>query len=194
VLNLVADAVAAICVVALFGAIACNFIASAPHQRFREKRSPVATASMTLFFVLLYGTIRLRWGALTVDTGAITVLRLAGLTLMLFGAGYNIWGRLYLKNNWADHVRIYDDHTLITTGPYRWVRHPLYASLIWMFYGAALAYLNPLAAIETALIFIPAMHYRSNQEERALAATFQQRYTAYRQRTGRFFPLGRLAP
>jgi protein-S-isoprenylcysteine O-methyltransferase Ste14 len=122
------------------------------------------------------------------------VLRVAGLTLMLFGAGYNIWGRLYLKNNWADHVRIYDDQTLITTGPYRWVRHPLYASLIWMFYGAALAYLNPLAAIETALIFIPAMHYRSNQEERALAATFQQRYTAYRQRTGRFFPLGRLAP
>jgi len=170
----------------MLAAIIVSFLNTKQPREFKERRSPVATASMTAFFVLLYFTIRFRWSALE-PSGWIAV-RSFGLALMLFGAAFNVWGRFYLRTNWADHVRIYDDQTLITTGPYRIVRHPLYASLIWMFYGAAIAYLNPLAAIENTLIFIPAMIYRSNLEERALQETFGGQYSDYRKRTGRFFP------
>jgi protein-S-isoprenylcysteine O-methyltransferase Ste14 len=111
------------------------------------------------------------------------------------GTAFNVWGRVHLGANWADHVRIYTDQTLVTGGPYRFVRHPLYASLVWMFYGASLAYLNPLAALETTLIFLPGMWYRSNLEEAALLERFGDAYRAYRARTGRFLPRpGRLAP
>ncbi len=184
--SLLSDAVAALCVLVMLAAIIVSFLNTKQPREFKERRSPVATASMTAFFVLLYFTIRFRWSALE-PSGWIAV-RSFGLALMLFGAAFNVWGRFYLRTNWADHVRIYDDQTLITTGPYRIVRHPLYASLIWMFYGAAIAYLNPLAAIENTLIFIPAMIYRSNLEERALQETFGGQYSDYRKRTGRFFP------
>jgi len=186
VFSLLSDAVAALCVLVMLAAIIVSFLNTKQPREFKERRSPVATASMTAFFVLLYFTIRFRWSALE-PSGWIAV-RSFGLALMLFGAAFNVWGRFYLRTNWADHVRIYDDQTLITTGPYRIVRHPLYASLIWMFYGAAIAYLNPLAAIENTLIFIPAMIYRSNLEERALQETFGGQYSDYRKRTGRFFP------
>jgi protein-S-isoprenylcysteine O-methyltransferase Ste14 len=186
VFNGIADAVTALCVLIMLAAIVVNFLNTSGKRGFDERRSPVATASMTAFFVLLYFTIRFRWSA--VDASGLMIFRSFGLALMLFGTAFNVWGRFYLKTNWADHVRIYDDQTLITTGPYRIVRHPLYASLIWMFYGAAIAYLNPLAAIENTLIFIPAMIYRSNLEERALQETFGDRFSNYRKTTGRFFP------
>jgi protein-S-isoprenylcysteine O-methyltransferase Ste14 len=187
VFSLLADAVTALCVLIMLAAIVVNFLNTNQPREFKERRSPVATASMTAFFVLLYFTIRFRWSAF--DYSGLLIFRSFGLALMLFGAAFNVWGRLYLKTNWADHVRIYDDQTLITTGPYRFVRHPLYASIIWMFYGAAIAYLNPLAAIENTLIFIPAMIYRSNLEERALQETFGEQYADYRKKTGRFFPV-----
>jgi protein-S-isoprenylcysteine O-methyltransferase Ste14 len=184
--NGIADAVTALCVLVMIAAIIVNFLNTSGNKSFNERRSPVATASMTTFFALLYFTIRFRWSAL--DGFRLLAFRSCGLALMLFGAAFNVWGRFHLKTNWADHVRIYDDQTLITSGPYRIVRHPLYASLIWMFYGAAIAYLNPLAALENTLIFIPAMIYRSNLEECALQATFGDKFSSYRKTTGRFFP------
>ena len=184
--NILSDLITAICVLATVAAVVSNFLNAGGERAFNERRSPVATASMTGFFILLYLTIRFRWTAL--EPSGWIFLRSFGLALMLFGTAFNIWGRLYLKSNWADQVRIYDDQTLITTGPYRIVRHPLYASLIWMFYGAAIAYLNPLAALENTLLFIPAMIYRSNLEETALRNTFGDAYSNYRNNTGRFFP------
>lgn len=184
--NVVADAVTALCVLAMLAAIAFNFLNTEKDRSFRERRSPVATASMAAFFMLLYFTIRLRWSALECD--GFVAVRSFGLALMAFGAAFNILGRVFLKKNWADHVRVYADQQLVTNGAYRVVRHPLYASIIWMFFGAAIAYLNPLAAAETALIFIPAMTYRSNLEEQALAETFGDQYSSYRETTGRFFP------
>ena len=185
-LNHIADAVTGLCVLSMLAAVVFNFINAGKDRSFRERRSPVATASMAAFFALLYLTIRLRWSA--VEGQGLVVFRSLGLALMAFGTLFNIWGRVFLKTNWADQVRIYDDQQLVTTGPYRIVRHPLYASIIWMFYGAAIAYLNPLAALENTLIFIPAMIYRSNLEERALAETFGNEYSNYRKNTGRFFP------
>lgn len=184
--NVVADTVTALCVLAMLAAVVFNFLNTEKDRSFRERRSPVATASMAAFFILLYFTIRLRWSALELD--GFVAIRSCGLVLMAFGAAFNILGRVFLKKNWADHVRVYSDQQLVTNGAYRIVRHPLYASIIWMFFGAAIAYLNPLAAAETVLIFIPAMTYRSNLEEQALAETFGDQYSSYRKTTGRFFP------
>jgi len=186
--DVVADIVTGLCVLALFIAVLVNF-ASAQPRAFRERRSPVATASMTAFGLLVYATIRLRWGALQVaPTWPVLVLRGAGLALLGLGTAYNVWGRRWLKGNWADHVRIYADQTLVTQGPYRFTRHPLYASLIWMVYGASLAYLNPLAALENTAIFLPAMIYRACLEDAELAGRFGEAHANYCGRVGLFFP------
>jgi len=185
-----ADIITGLCLLALAAAVVANFAANRRTHAFDERRSPVATATMTAFGVLVYATIRFRWGGLPLvqPSPEILGLRVAGLLLLAGGTAFNIWGRRHLKHNWADHVRIYDNQSLVTDGPYRIVRHPLYASLIWMIYGASLAYLSPLAALENALVFYPMMLYRARLEEAALAGTFGDAYRRYSQQTGRFLP------
>ncbi len=185
----IADIVTGLCLLALIAAIVVNFQAGRMARGFAERRSPVSTASMTAVGLLVYATIRFRWGGLPLNTDPpMLALRAAGLLVLILGTAFNIWGRLHLKGNWADQVRIYDDQSLVTDGPYRFVRHPLYASLLWMIYGAAIAYLSPLAALEGALIFYPMMIYRAQLEESALVDKFGATYENYRQKTGRFLP------
>lgn len=97
-----------------------------------------------------------------------------GLGLVILGTVVNVAGRLALGKNWGNQVIIYDDHKLVTNGSYRFVRHPLYAGLIWMFAGAALVFQNWAALAGTILVFFPAMHYRAKQEEQALVAQFPE--------------------
>lgn len=184
--NILSDLVSLLVLVVLVGAVVSNFQRFKAERASRVQRSPVATCSMSLFAVLFYLTLRFQWGSL-LGPGLIG-LRAPGLLLMVLGMIVNVQGRMVLAGNWSDHVRIYDDHDLIQSGPFRYVRHPLYASLIWVFVGASLSYCNPLALIETTLIFVPAMHYRARLEEQALREQFGGAYRDYCGHTFRFFP------
>jgi protein-S-isoprenylcysteine O-methyltransferase Ste14 len=114
-------------------------------------------------------------------------LTLAGLALVVGGCLLNLAGRVALGENWADHVTLYADQRLVTRGAYRIVRHPLYASLVWMFYGAALIYSDVAALAANTLVFVPMMAVRARREERLLEAEFPD-YAAYRARVGMLFP------
>jgi protein-S-isoprenylcysteine O-methyltransferase Ste14 len=107
--------------------------------------------------------------------------------IIIVGCIINILGRFRLGGNWANQVKIYKDQTLVTKAVYGIVRHPLYASLIWMFYGASLVYLNYAAFLANSLLFIPFMYYRAKQEETLLAKEFKG-YNKYRENVGMFFP------
>ena len=187
--NMAVDLVSVICVVGMFMAVLSNFIAGKAARQYRERRSFVATFSMVLFAVALFLTLRFRVGFFSFGNHwSLFLFRAAGSLVMLVGLAFNLWGRMHLKGNWSDHVRVYEDHFLVTDGPYRFVRHPLYASLIWMFLGASAAYMNWLSAVETLLVFVPAMSYRARLEEQALEAQFGDACAAYRRTTPRFFP------
>lgn len=170
----------------IVGAVVHNFHQFKAERASRVQRNPVATCSMSLFAALFYLTLRFQWFSLLAPD--LIGWRAPGLLLMVLGAVVNLLGRRVLAENWSDHVRIYADHELIQTGPFRYMRHPLYASLIWIFIGASVSYCNPLALLETLLIFLPAMHYRASLEEKALCAQFGAAYSAYCDGVFRFFP------
>jgi len=96
-------------------------------------------------------------------------------------------GRKYLGKNWGNNVVIYKNHTLVTNGVYKFVRHPLYASIIWMIYSVGVLYNNYLVIILNTIIFIPFMTYRAKQEEKELEKMFDE-YKNYRKKVGMFFP------
>lgn len=148
----------------------------------------VETGSMTAFFVVYYLVIRLRWIEVGLRGGVRTAMILGGLLLVIGGVVFNIWGRLVLKSSWANQIKIYEGHTLITTGPFFIVRHPLYASLIWICVGGALIYSNALSALITFGIFVPMMYVRAKKEDSLLLRTFGDAFTEYRHRTGMFVP------
>jgi protein-S-isoprenylcysteine O-methyltransferase Ste14 len=154
----------------------------------REKRSVVATGTMALFFLCFYLFMRLGIGRFQIDNlyfklPIITI----GLALVVIGSVVNIRGRLDLGKNWANHIKIYKNHSLVEKGVYKLVRHPLYASLMWAFYGASFVYLNYYAFLLNTFVFIPFMYYRAKQEEELLEKEFSD-YNNYKLKVGMFFP------
>lgn len=79
-------------------------------------------------------------------------------------------------------------HTLVTSGPYRWVRHPLYSMGAMAFLGFALVAENWGIALLGALCFF-ILALRTGKEEANLIQRFGDEYRAYMKRTGRFVPL-----
>jgi len=79
------------------------------------------------------------------------------------------------------------EHTLVTSGPYRWVRHPLYTLGSSMFVSFGMMADNWFIALLGVLAFI-AMAIRTPKEEANLIAKFGDEYRDYMKRTGRFLP------
>ena len=153
-----------------------------------RKRSAIDTSTMLIFFTLFSWLLGRQVGSLAgasaiAEMGAI----IAGVALVLIGCAVNVMGRHQLGPTWANQIAIYTDHRLLISGLFRLVRHPLYASTIWMFLGAGIAFLNIASLLATLFIFVPAMWYRARQEEQLLRNAFPE-YEDYRKRTGAFFP------
>jgi protein-S-isoprenylcysteine O-methyltransferase Ste14 len=114
----------------------------------------------------------LRW--LGVGLGCITLL-------LLF------WTLHSLGKNLTDTVVTRKQHTLVVTGPYRWVRHPFYVCAALLAVTTSLISANALFLITGAVVLL-LLGLRTRIEERHLLNRFGDDYRKYSARTGRFFP------
>lgn len=154
----------------------------------KRKKSIVETGTMTGFFLFFCLVIRTGFGKIPFQSiEAVHWMIGIGTLMVLKGAALNIIGRFQLGNNWANHIRIYENHSLVTGGLYRFVRHPLYSSIMLMLFGGSVVYRNWASFLAVVVIFIPFMNYRAKQEEVLLRETFPE-YEDYAKRVGRFFP------
>ena len=187
--SLIINLLVLFCVFALLVSILVDFVEFQSKKNVKkEKKSLVETGTMLLFFLGFYSLLRLRIGYLDFDYSIIKIILVfLGSIILLLGCLTNIRGRIFLGHNWANQIKIYHDHSLIKNGPYRFIRHPLYASIIWMFLGASLIYFNYLALLATLCIFIPFMYWRGTQEEKLLSQEFSE-YKNYQSKVGMFFP------
>jgi protein-S-isoprenylcysteine O-methyltransferase Ste14 len=190
VLAHVAGVVVALCTAAVLAGVLVSFLGAPRGREVRaQRRGPVATGSMLLFLLAFYLLVHYRVGALAIESEWLQAALMAvGLLLVVLGCVVNLLGRAALGRNWSDQAAVYSTQTLVTGGVYALARHPLYASLIWMFCGASLAFANWAALLATVLVFTPAMYYRARLEEVILCAQFPE-YAAYTARTGMFGPL-----
>ena len=188
ILEIAASVILLICGILIFFAVAVNFAVSEDKKKIhKEKKSIVETGSMLGYFALYFIIIISRIGTILLVNEIRQILIVIGLVIVITGTAFNILGRIRLGNNWGNQVIIYNDHSLVNDGAYRVVRHPLYASLIWIFIGGALIYANMVALLTVVTIFIPFMHYRARQEEQLLIAKFSE-YNKYKESVGMFFP------
>jgi Putative protein-S-isoprenylcysteine methyltransferase len=84
-----------------------------------------------------------------------------------------------LGKQWSLQARITQDHDLITTGPYRFVRHPIYTAMLGLLLATGLALSRPLGLGAGLLTFLAGTALRIRVEERLLRATFGETYDAY---------------
>jgi len=114
-------------------------------------------------------------------------LALVALALVLAGLLVAYWARLHLGRNWSGEVMVKVGHTLITSGPYRWVRHPIYAGMTLALIGTALASGALYGVIGFGLILFGFL-VRVRQEEALMRATFPGEYIEYSRHTARLIP------
>jgi protein-S-isoprenylcysteine O-methyltransferase Ste14 len=178
-----------LCTLAIFLSVAISFLEHSKKDEVKkEKKSIVETGTMTGFFVMYYLIIRFHLGTITMSSQRDQVYLIAiGIVVIVVGTLVNVIGRYQLGKNWANQIKIYKDHQLMTSGMFKIVRHPLYASLIWIFFGASFIYQNWLAFLLNSFIFLPFMYYRAKQEESLLKKEFPD-YGTYTKRVGMFFP------
>ncbi len=115
------------------------------------------------------------------------ILPLAGMPLVIGGLGLACWARRHLGRNWSAIVTVKIDHALIRTGPYRWVRHPIYSGLLLALAGTALALGEWRGIVALALILV-AFIRKLWVEEARMRHTFPE-YALYRKETAALIPL-----
>jgi isoprenylcysteine carboxyl methyltransferase (ICMT) family protein YpbQ len=118
------------------------------------------------------------------------VLGVIGVALCLLGFALAFSARYHLGRNWGPPMSRKEQPELITSGPYAFIRHPIYAGLILAMLGSAIAVslLWVLLLVLAGAYFI----YSARREEALMARLFPEQYPAYRARTGMLMP--RLLP
>ena len=114
-------------------------------------------------------------------------LRWSGLGLGIVADLLAYWVFSNLGTNVTPSVQTRTAHQLVTSGPYRWVRHPLYLMGLIAYTGFALLAANWFMALLSAAVFV-VLVLRLPQEEARLLDRFGDQYREYMQRTGRFLP------
>jgi protein-S-isoprenylcysteine O-methyltransferase Ste14 len=113
-------------------------------------------------------------------------LEAVGVIVFLGGLGLAVWARVHLGRNWGMPMTEKADPELVTSGPYRWIRNPIYTGILLALLGTALAVnLYYLLALALAGVYFV---YSATVEERRLAATFPETYPAYRAHTKMLIP------
>ena len=124
-----------------------------------------------------------RWSPTTkVRAGSLGSLLLAAALWLFWRAHHD------LGSNWSPSLEIGAQHTLITHGVYRRVRHPMYASGWLLGLAQALLVQNWIAGLATVAAFLPLYAMRVPREEQMMLEHFGDAYRAYAAQTGRIVP------
>lgn len=110
----------------------------------------------------------------------------AGLALFALGLALAVWARVHIGRNWGGPMTQKDEPELVTSGPYRRVRHPIYSGILAAGIGTAVALSwSWLIAVGIAAIYFV---YAARVEERYLTRQFPSAYPAYKRTTKMLVP------
>ena len=109
-----------------------------------------------------------------------------GALILAAGFAFAVWARVHLGRDWSGTVRLKEDHSLVTSGPYRFVRHPIYTGILLGFIGSALAF-GEWRGILAILVILFGILVRCRAEEQAMRETFPE-YEEYRRKTRALIP------
>lgn len=103
-------------------------------------------------------------------------VRLLGVINVAIGLGFACWARLHLGRNWSGLIALKEGHELVRSGPYKFLRHPIYTGLVFAAFASALAMSNPAAIVGACMCGLAAIIKLDNEEE-FLTRAFGSNYT-----------------
>ena len=157
---------------------------------FREGKLNTALRALigAVFFLgVLFYIVRpqvLAWAELTLPPW----LQWLGVALGMVSLPLLAWTQQALGSNFSTTLHVRREHRLVTSGPYRCVRHPMYTALFLSMWAILLLTLNWLVGGVPLVGLCVIVFLRVQREERAMIEKFGDAYREYMKRTGRFTP------
>jgi protein-S-isoprenylcysteine O-methyltransferase Ste14 len=138
--------------------------------------------------VWLFVSRRIPWAALSARFVPSAAWPYAvGAVLVVLGLGFATWARVYLGRNWSADVTLKQEHELVRSGPYRWVRNPIYTGILIALAGSALAR-GQWSGVLAVVIAFGSFWYKARLEERVMHDAFGAEYDAYRREVKALIP------
>ncbi len=170
---------------------AVDFRLMARYDRQRRAAGSGRSWDYTIMVMLMFGVLALQpvllpWMGVQVPGPWGWLIQVAGAALILGGLALQTWARLHLRQFYAERVELQPGHYLVDSGPYAYVRHPLFTSFFMCVIGLLLV--NP--ALPTALVTLYVFwdFPRAARQEEELLSQNVPGYTEYMAHTPRFLP------
>ena len=162
------------------------------HSKTIVKRGGRGNILSYLFLIAAFGILQISFtGQLAFlgegflpDTPAVWLL---GFALAVAGLVFSVWARVYLGSNWSPAAMLKKGQTLVRSGPYGIVRHPIYSGLIVAIIGTALVYGGYRVIISVVCVFLFAW-VRITEEEKLMSNQFGEEYTEYKKEVKAIIP------
>ncbi len=176
----------AICGVLFFGGLLANHIRIRRSVRAPARRLATAAAS--------------DWGLALQSLGLVIAIALPGstdpdaavaLAAMGLAAAAVVLGWLaawHLGRHWRIRAVVTEDHELVTGGPFRLVRHPVYCSILGLLTATVLVITRWPAALAALAVYVAGTEIRVRAEDQLLARRFPETFPAYRARVRAYIP------
>ena len=115
------------------------------------------------------------------------VVNLCGLTITAAALGFAIWARFTLGRNWSGTVTVKAGHELIRSGPYRFVRHPIYSGILAGLVGTSIGE-GTLPSLIGVVIALYGLRMKWKTEERFMVEQFGAQYVQYQREVKSVIP------
>ena len=108
--------------------------------------------------------------------------------ILVAGIIIRILCKIWLRRFFSIHIKIREDHEVVQKGLYKYVRHPMYTSILLMFIGLAGVFSSILGIISTLVLILPTVLIRVHREEYYLKKKTKERYEDYMRHTKKLIP------
>jgi protein-S-isoprenylcysteine O-methyltransferase Ste14 len=161
----------------------------APPDQKRDRGSIIGVAVQGLSYAIVWGVRREAFTPIVSGSEAVELT--AGIVAVLAAIGSVVLIMCAVKTlgkEWSLTARLVEGHKLATSGPYAYVRHPIYTGMLGMLLATGLAISHWLAVLAALLVFIIGTVIRVRSEEKLLREAFGQEFDNYSQRVPAIVP------
>ena len=155
--------------------------------RLRRDRGTRTVVSLTLAAAIVFGLLVKQWLP-ALDVPAPVAFVALGVAVIWAGLAIRIWAVITLGGSFRTSVEVDTDQPVVTSGPYRWVRHPAYTGLVLIVLGFGIGVGNWLSLVICAVVPVLGLLPRIAVEESEMTRVLGDAYRDYRTGTDRLIP------
>ena len=158
-----------------------------PLKRKPSRFGVLTTMTIPACIVMIATVLVAPWIATSFILPRTLPVGIAGLLLLVAGLAIAVWARVHLGTNWTAQPAIRENHTIVRTGPYAFVRNPIYTGLLTGLIGTAIATGTVLSFLIVLVIFVLFL-VKIRMEEQFLIEEFGEEYEKYRREVKALVP------